>query len=231
MALAPVEKLNDLARIFRESAPPPSKFESFSETWAKIKKYSKMLGMAAAQSGIQSGVTIGAAVPVASVSIGIGSIALFPLGAALAPWFGALAIGLKANAIFALHDLRASARSGGVGSYPCTCGNCVANLTYVIDRKEANVAIMAVGVFTAGLAIIADRLNSVRKSFQSNRPKEKICVSMIVGARNGCICAIGGIMMICGEWKNEANNDSELSSEAIAIIWSKDGHARPKSKW
>jgi hypothetical protein len=101
----------------------------------------------------------------------------------------------------------------------------------VIDRKEANVAIMAVGVFTAGLAIIADRLNSVRKSFQSNRPKEKICVSMIVGARNGCICAIGGIMMICGEWKNEANNDSELSSEAIAIIWSKDGHARPKSKW
>lgn len=229
MALAPVEKLVDLATICE--ANKPTSFESFSPTWAKIKKYGKVIGLAGLQAAAQTGVTMAAAVPtVGIVSVGIGSIALFPLGAALAPWFGALAIGLKATGIFALHDLRTSASTKGPNSYSCTCGKCVANLTYAIDKKEGNVVVVALGVFTGGLAIIANRLNSIRKSFDSNRPKELHCKSFIAGARGGCICAIGSIIMLCGEWKNEQVNDANLASEAVAIIWSSDGWQRLKSK-
>lgn len=231
MALPSPEKLDELARIFRDNAPDASQFEPFSETKAKLMKYSKMLGMAGAQSGLQAGLTAAAGGAAYTVNVGIGSIALFPLGAALGPWLGALAIGVKANGIFALHDLRQSARSGGDGGYACSCSNCVANLTYVIDRKENNAAVMAVGIFTAGLAIIGDRLNSIRKSFQKNRPKERICKSLIEGARGGCRCAIASVMMICGTWKNEEKADAALAVEAIAVVWSSDGHARLKSKW
>ncbi|PWC35885.1 hypothetical protein [Azospirillum sp. TSO35-2] len=231
MPLPPPAKLQELARIFRDNAPPLSKLEPFSETKAKLAKYSKMLLIASAQTGLQTGVTMLSGAPTVAVSVGIGSIALFPLGAALGPWLGALAIGLKANGIFALHDLRSSAGGKGDNAYTCTCGHCVTNLTYVIDRKEANTAIMALGIFTGGLTIIVDRLNSIRKSFQKNRPKEKICVSMIDGARGGCLCAIASVMMLCGEWKQDEKADAALAAEAIAVIWSSDGHARLKSKW
>ena len=190
-----------------------------------------MAAMAAVQSGIQSGLTVASGASTVAVSVGVGSIALFPLGAALGPWLAAAAIARQASGIFALHDLKQSASASGDIAYTCTCGNCVKNLTYVIDRKEANAAIMAVGVFTGGLAIIADRLNSIRKSFQKNRPKEQICRSIIEGARGECICAIATIMMICGGWSNDAKKDGELTVETVAIIWSSDGHVRLKSKW
>jgi hypothetical protein len=187
--------------------------------------------MAGVQSAIQTGVTMLSGAPTVAVSVGIGSIALFPLGAALGPWFGALAIGMRANGIFALHDLRSSASGRGDLAYSCSCGNCVKNLTYVIDRKETNAAILAIGIFTAGLAIVADRVYSMAKSFQKNRPKEQICKSLVDGARGGCICAIASIMMICGEWKQNEKADTALAAEAIAIIWSSDGPLRLKSKW
>ncbi|CAO3428915.1 hypothetical protein [Azospirillum doebereinerae] len=229
MALPPPAKLQELAEIFQRNAP--TSFEPFSETKAKIVKYSKMLVIAGAQSGLQTAVTMGVGAPTVAIGVGIGSIALFPLGAALGPWLGALAIGAKANGIFALHDLRSSAARKGDNNYTCSCGKCVENLTYVINRKENNVAIMATGIFTAGLTIIADRLNSVRKSFQKNRPKEKVCSSLVAGSRGGCVCAIASVMMICGEWKQEDKPDQALVAEAVAVIWSSDGHARLKSKW
>jgi hypothetical protein len=231
MALPSPDKLRELARIFAENAPKATDFEPFSETKAKIIKYSKTAAITGVQTGLQTGLTMATGVVTTTVNIGIGSIALFPLGAALGPWLGALAIGVKANGIFALHDLRDCARRSSGDNYRCTCGNCAANLTYVIDRKETNTAIMAVGIFTGGLAIIGDRLNSIRKSFQKNRPKEKICKGLIEGARGGCHCAIASVMMICGEWKNEEKADAALAAEAIAVIWSSDGHNRLKSKW
>ena len=231
MPLPPPAKLRELVAIFQKDGPPTNKLEPFSETKAKLIKYSKQAGLAGAQTLIQTGVTVGSGVSTVAVSVGIGSIALFPLGSALGPWFGALAIGLQANGIFALHDLRSSASGQGDIAYSCSCGNCVKNLTYVIDRKETNAAILAIGIFTAGLAIIADRINSVRKSFQKNRPKEQICKSFVDGARGGCICAIASIMMICGEWKQDEKADAALATEAIAIIWSSDGPLRLKSKW
>lgn len=231
MPLPSPDKLRELARIFADNAPKASDFEPFSETKAKIVKYSKMAAITGVQTGLQSGVTALSGVVSTTVNVGIGSIALFPLGAALGPWLGALAIGMKANGIFALHDLRSCAQKSSGDNYRCTCGNCAANLTYVIDRKETNTAIMAVGIFTGGLAIIGDRINSIRKSFQKNRPKEKICKSLILGARGGCHCAIASVMMICGDWKNDEKADAALATEAIAVIWSSDGDVRLKSKW
>ncbi|MFS2009147.1 hypothetical protein ACCD06_04675 [Azospirillum sp. CT11-132] len=229
MPLPPPDKLRELAMMFATNAPAADSFEPFSETRTKLAKYSKMALIGAAQSGLQTGVTALSGVATATVNVGIGSIALFPLGAALGPWLVALAIGITANGIFALHDLRTAAtRSNG---YPCSCGKCKANLTYVIDRKENNTAIKAVSVFTAGLPFIADRIWSIRKSFRKDSPKENVCISMIEGARGGCLCAIASIMMLCGEWKQNEKADAALVVDAVAIIWSSDGAKKLKSKW
>lgn len=229
MPLPPPDKLRELARIFQTNAPSAKDFEPFSETRAKLAKYSKMALIGGAQAGLQSGLTALSGVATTAVNVGIGSITLFPLGAALGPWLGALAIGITANGIFALHDLRDSAtRSTG---YPCSCGKCKHNLTYVIDRKENNAAIKAVSVFTVGLPLIADRIWSVRKYFRKESPKENICISMIEGARGGCQCAIASVMMLCGEWKQNEKADAALVVDAVAIIWSSDGAKKLKSKW
>ncbi|MBM3548868.1 MAG: hypothetical protein FJX54_18145 [Alphaproteobacteria bacterium] len=217
--------------MFKEKGPPSSKFESFSVTKAKLAKYAKQAATTALQQGLQTGLTVASGAATTTVSIGVGTIAIFPLGAALGPWLAALVISSKASGIFALHDLRDSAKGTGDTHYSCTCGKCVENLTYVIDKKEYQVGVLAVGVFTAGLAIIADRLNSVRKSFQKNRPKEKICQGFVAGSRGGCICAIASIMMIAGGWKDNKEKDDELVVEMTAITWSSDGHERLKSKW
>jgi hypothetical protein len=60
------------------------------------------------------------------------------------------AIAYRPDGIFALHDLRESAADTGDLAYHCSCSNCVNDPTYVINRKEANVAIMTVGVATLG---------------------------------------------------------------------------------
>lgn len=231
MPLPPPDKLRTLAGIVTSNLPSTLNFEPFDATKAKIEKYAKAAAVAAVQSGLQTGLTMASGATVFTVGVGIGSVALFPLGAALGPWLAALAIGSKADGIFALHDLKVSAARKGEVNYTCSCGNCVKNLTYVIDRKENNVAIIAVGVFTAGIAIIADRLNSIRKSFQKNRPKEQICRSFIEGARGGCICAIASIMTICGKWGEDWVENRKLGTEAVAIICSSNGHERLKSKW
>jgi hypothetical protein len=221
MKLPTAKSLEDLAKLFKTYAPKDKDFEPFSETKAKLAKYAKQGAVTIVQTGLQTGLTAASGASTMTVSVGMASIALFPLGAALGPWLAAAAIASKAESIFALHDLRTSARTNGV--IKCTCGNCVANLTYVIDRKENNTAILAVGVFTAGIAIIADRLNSVRKSFQKNRPKDKICTSIVMGARGGCICAIAAVIMI--------REEKDAFVDAVAVIWASDGALRLKSKW
>jgi len=231
MSLPPAKELRDLAKLFDYAPVKNADFEPFNSAKEKLLKYSKTLAITAAQSAIQHGVTVVSGAAVTMVGVGVGSIALFPLGAALGPWFVAAAVASKASGIFKLYDLKDSAAGNGDFAYSCTCGNCEKNLTYVIDRKETNFAIMAVGAATGGLAIIVDRLNSVRKSFQKNRPKEQICRSIVLGARGKCICAIATIMMLCGGWNNDEKKDRELTVETVAIIFSSDGHDRLKSKW
>jgi len=231
MALPPPEKLHELARLFQNVRPQPSQFGRFEEGMAQLNKCLHTLGVDAAKFIAGSAVTKLGGGAALTVGTGLASMAIFPLGAALAPWIGALTIGSKANGIFALHDLRTSARASGPTAYRCSCGHCEKNITYVIDRKETNIAIAAVGIFTLGIPVIVDRINSIRKSFQSNRPKEQICVSLIEGARGGCICAMATIMMLCGTWKHEEKPDHGLVVQAVAVMWSTDGHARLKGRW
>ncbi len=221
MKLPSAESFIALAGLFRTYKPDQKDFEPFSQTKAKLLKYAKQGAMAVLQTGVKSGVTAAVAAPTLSVSVGMASITLFPLGAALGPWLAAVAIASKAESIFGLHDMRTNAK--GNGPFRCTCGQCVKNLTYVIDRKENNTAVLAVGVFTAGLAIIADRLNSVRKSFQKGRQKDVICTSLVEGARGGCICAIASVVLI--------REEKEPFVDAVAVIWASDGPLRLKSKW
>ena len=88
-------------------------------------------------SGVSSGVVVGA---------GFASMTLFLLGAALAPWLGALAIAQASTQIFALYNLKEAATKTGAGGYPCSCGKCVESIGYIINKKENNVAIAAVSI-------------------------------------------------------------------------------------
>lgn len=230
MALPPPEELQKLNQICNQQFW--SRRGSYGDVDAVkdwLKKYLAVAVSAGIQSGLQKAVTAGSGVATFTVGTGALSVALFPLGAALGPWLAAAAIGYKANGIFALHDLKdAATRQDG---YSCSCGQCVKGLQYVINKKENNVALLAVSVFTAGLPLIFDRINSVRKSFQSNRPKEMISRQFGTSAKGGCICAIAAIMLMCGEWKHEEKPDKELIIEAIAIMVSENGWRKLKSKW
>ena len=230
MSLPPPEELTKLHQICNKSFW--SKRGNYGDADAVkdwLKKYLKVALAAGVQTGLQKGITVAAGTATFTVGTGALAMALFPLGAALAPWIGALGVVTAANGIFRLYNLKeAATRQDG---YYCSCGKCATGLQYVIDKKENNVAILAVSVFTAGLPLIADKINSIRKSFQSNRPKEQHCRQFVASAKGGCLCAIAAIMMLCGEWKNHEAPDRELTIEAIAIMVSENGWRKLKTKW
>lgn len=102
----------------------PTKFTSFSSTLTTLKSIAMAGSRAAAESGLQAAVTMGSGVS-SGVAVGAGfaSMTLFPLGAALAPWLGALAIAQASTGIFALYNLKEAATRSGPGGYPCSCGD------------------------------------------------------------------------------------------------------------
>lgn len=230
MALPPPEKLQELKKDL-DKLPKKKSFGSFDYVTDELWKYAKQAGIAVLQTGLQHAVTAASGAATVTVSVGAASVTVFPIGAALGPWLAAAAIASKANGIFMLYNLKEDASKQGAANYSCSCGQCAKGLTYVIDKKETKVAILAVSVFTAGLPMIVDRINSVRKSFQSNRPKEQISKQFVTSARGGCICAIAAVMMLCGEWKQEEKPDTKLMIEALAIILADDGWRKLKSKW
>lgn len=230
MALPPPEKLQELNQICnKEVWSKRGKYGTADAVKDWLKKYLTMAGTAAAQSALQHGVTAASGVATVTVGVGIASVALFPLGAALGPWLAALAVGAKADGIFRLYDLKEQATKNG--GYTCSCGKCVAGLQYVIDKKETFVAVVAVSPFLAALPIIANRVHSVIKSFEPNRPKERISRQFVDSAKGSCICAIASIMMLCGDWKQDEAPNKELMIEAISIMVADDGWRKLKSKW
>lgn len=234
--LIPPERLQGLVKDVFSKAP--TKFAPFSSTKTTLKSIAMSGSRAAVESGLQSAITLGSGVS-SGVVVGAGfaSMTLFPLGVALAPWLGALATYQASTQIFALYNLKEAATRSGAGGYPCSCGKCVESIGYVINKKENNVAIAAVSIFTVGLALVADRINSVRKSFQKNRPKEQMCRNLITGARAGCVCAIGAIILLCGDWPEKIEKQQELILETTSIIWADIDHkddggiVRLKTKW
>lgn len=228
--LIPPERLQDLVKnVFNKA---PTTFTSFNATLTSLKGIALAGGRAAAEAALQTGVTMASGVASGvTVGAGLASMTLFPLGAALAPWLGALAIAQASTQIFALYNLKEAATRTGAGGYPCTCGKCVETIGYIINKKENNTAIAAVSIFTVGLPFIADRINSVRKSFQKNRPKEQMCKNLVAGGRAGCICAIGAIILLCGDWPGKVDKQQAIILETTAVIWSSDGDVRLKTKW
>lgn len=188
------------------------------------------VGNFAAETAAQQAVTHASGAASYVVSVGGASTALFPVGAALGPWIAAARIAWQADGIFAFHDLKDFASGKRGAYYKCSCGKCATGLQYVIDKKEANVAIAALSVFTVGLALMADRINSMRKSFQSNRPKEMHSRQFVASARAGCDVALVAIMLMCGDWPKDKPADPKLYVEAVTCVIADNGWELVKSK-
>jgi hypothetical protein len=231
MPLPTPKQLDDLLKTLIAEIAKNKTYGEFNKVKSELKKLLKMGAIVGAQTALQSGVTFGAAQAGVASGLALGVVTLAPLGAALGPWLSALAIVRQADGIFALHDLRDFASGKRQGVYKCTCGKCATGLQYVIDKKENNVAILALAPFTAGLSAIVDRINSVRKSFQKNRPKEQHSRQFVASAKGGCVSAMVAIMLICGKWPADKPADPELVLDAIAILLADDGWAHLKSKW
>ncbi|MDB5376920.1 MAG: hypothetical protein JWR00_1366 [Rubritepida sp.] len=231
MPLPTPKQLDDLLKTLIAEIAKNKTYGEFNKVKSELKKLLKMGAIVGAQTALQSGVTFGAAQAGVASGLALGVVTLAPLGAALGPWLSALAIVRQADGIFALHDLRDFASGKRQGVYKCTCGKCATGLQYVIDKKENNVAILALAPFTAGLSAIVDRINSVRKSFQKNRPKEQHSRQFVASAKGGCVSAMVAIMLICGKWPADKPADPDLVLDAIAILLADDGWAHLKSKW
>lgn len=188
-------------------------------------------GMLAVETGVKSAVTDLSGAASYAVGVGGASLTLFPVGAALGPWIGAAKIAYAADGIFAFHDLKDFAAGAKGSYYSCSCGKCVAGLQYVINKKENNVAIAAVSIFTAGLPLIVDKINSVRKHFQADRPKEQHSRQFVQSARGGCVNAMAAIMLMCGKWPKDGAADPKLYVEAVTCIIADNGWELVKSKW
>jgi hypothetical protein len=209
---------------------------SFDEVRDLLTKFLKMVATGGVQSAITGGISAGAGASQVTLHVGtvagIGlSYAVMPIGQAIAPWIGVAVIASRVEGIWGFHDLKTHAKSKGAAYYSCSCGKCAEGLQYVIDKKENNQAIMAVGIFTAGLAILGDRLISVGKHFMSDRPKERHTRQFIESARGGCVNAMATILFMCGKWPKDKPPEKALLIEAIACVLADDGWKRLKSKW
>ena len=231
MGLPSTEQIEDLSRRIaaqKKLHAPSGQFRN-----VHYKNLAKMLMQLAADKVPGMAVTRGAAA--AGVASGLtvtAGITIAPLGAALAPWIAAARIAKKANKIFALHDLRADALSqGGPGRYRCRCGECAANLTYIIDKSDRNDVVKALGVFTFGVVTIGKSAHSIGKSLHSRitgstRPKERVSKAIVSAAGNGCSVALATVFVLSG-----GNANAESLCQAIAIVVAEDGWKKFKTLW
>lgn len=212
-------------------------------TWGKFTSVLKSLAMKLGPTAMQTGATQGAsALGVSSglqvVGIGAVGITLAPIGAALAPWIGAALVASQAGKIFDLYDLKDDALKGGNSPvlYSCRCGKCAKNIQYIIDKKERNVALVAVGVGTLGVSAIFKGFHSLGKKIYSSakgetRPKEQVSRALVDSARGGCTAAMGVVFLLSGSWSLTGPRDAETMTTAVAIMTSSDGWEKLKSSW
>ncbi len=231
MPLPTPQQLDDLLKALIAEIAKGTTFGPFSKVKSELKKLLKMGAIVGVQSGLQTGVTTLVAHAGVASGLAVGMFALAPIGAALGPWLTAVAIVRQTDGIFALHDLRDFASGKRKGAYKCTCGKCAAGLQYVIDKKENNVVVLALTPFTAGLSAIVDRVNSVRKHFQKNRPKEQHTRQFVASAKGGCVSAMVAIMLLCGKWPADKPADPEVVLDAVAVLLADDGWEHLKAKW
>lgn len=214
--------------------------------WAKfsgvMKSILSKLGPDAAQSAVTEGVAaLGTSsgfqvgVQVAGVSAGT---VFAPIGVVLAPWIAAASIASQTGKIFGLRDLRNDALLRGRQrvNYTCHCGKCAQTIGYILDKKERNVALVAVGVATVGVSSILKRIHSIGKKVKSaikgeQRPKELTCRALIDSARGGCTTAMAAIFLLSGSWSMFGKRDAQTMAKAVAIMTSEDGWETLRSAW
>ena len=234
MSLPPPQTLDAIAEVIgglgnKLNAP---EFNLFDKLYLSMTKVLKGLVATGVDKGLQIGTTALVA-PGSGVTLGVGmaSVTMFTVGAALAPWIGAATIAYQADGIFALIDLKNQSNPGGRGRYACSCRKCAEGLQYIIDKKETKVAIVAVSIFTAGVPALIAGMNSFRKKFQKGRPKEMYSKQFCESARGGCKTAIATIMMLSGTWPSDKPPSLELMSETVCIIMANNGWERLKAHW
>jgi len=157
---------------------------------------------------------------------------LFPVGAVLGPWIAAATIIVKSNGLYSLYDIKEAINQGAPNSYTCVCGKCKENIQYIINKHERKMAVSSVSIFTAGLPAIAQGINSIIKSFQSGRPKERISKELVAAARSerACTAAMATIFNLSGANFFTKRNDEKTLARAVAIIVSNDWKEL-KSRW
>jgi hypothetical protein len=239
MSLPTPEQLQELSQLIVEHGKlTKGKWYTFKGMLQSLERARGTIAASAVGSGAQSAVIAAAGAGgihsglAAASAMGVTLVTFAPLSAVVAPWIAAADIARQAGDIFELHDLVAMA-SGKAQShkYFCKCGKCAANIKYVVDKKERNVARVAVGVFTFGLSAIATSAYSVYKSFQSGRPKEMTSRGLVDAARNGCTAAIAAIFLMAGNWQFLRGGNAGIMRRAIAIITSEDGWEVLKAEW
>lgn len=233
MGLPSPQQLDELSKLVVAEG------KSCHGKWPKFTTALSSLLRNAVPSALQSGVTAGAkAIGIQSGLALATGVTIAPIGAAIGPWIAAATIATQAGKIFDLYDLKDDAARGGghATDYKCVCGNCARNIAYIIDKKERNVGIVAVSVFTLGVAAIGKGIHSFGKYAYSKltgdmRPKEKTCRDLVTSARGSCTAAMGTIFLLSGSWSLTGSRDSETMATAVAIITSDDGWEKLKTLW
>jgi hypothetical protein len=240
MGLPSPDQLRELSGlILKQGQFCNGKWQMFKSVMASLMAKLAPVGVqsgithAVAASGVASGLQVG--FTMGSVAVGT---AVAPVGAILAPWIAAATIATQAGKIFSLHDLKSDASRGGSKdvNYTCVCGSCAKNIGYIIDKKERNVALVAVGVGTLGVSAIFKGIHSVGKKLYSKaagemRPKEKTCRAIVDSARRGCTTAIGTVFLLSGSWSFTGGRDTETMATAVATITSVDGWEKLHGAW
>jgi hypothetical protein len=243
MGLPSPEQLNELTGLVAREG------QRCHGTWDKFKNVLESilakLGPMAAQKGATmaaSAAGVGSSgLPVTIATVGgvaIGT-TLAPIGAAIAPWIAAATVANQAGKIFSLHDLKTDATKGASANvdYVCHCRQCAKNIGYIIDKKERNVGLVAVGVGTLGVSAVLKAAHSVGKKLYSKyiekemRPKERTCRDLIRSAREGCTVAMATIFLLSDNWTFMGDRQAKAMATAVAIITSDDGWEKLHSLW
>lgn len=241
MGLPTPEQLNELSgKVLEHGKLCRGKWEKFTNVLttllAKAAPSAAQAGVTKGASalGVSSGLQVGATV--GGVAVGT---TIAPVGVALAPWIAAATIASQAGKIFSLYDIKDDVLKGGSPkvTYVCHCGQCAKNIGYIIDKKERNVGLVAVGVFTLGASAVIKGVHSLGKKVKSAvksemRPKEKTCRDLIDSARDkGCTAAMATIFLLSGSWSFMGNREAKTMATAVAIVTSEDGWDKFKSLW
>lgn len=240
MGLPTPAELNDLSKLLVDQQRLcMGKWDKFSNV---SKSIMSKLGPAAMQSGVTQGVGALGVSSGAHIGFQIGAVsvgtAFAPIGVALTPWIGTASIASQAGKILSLHDLKADALKSGRSpvNYTCNCGKCSKTIGYILDKKERNVALVAIGVATVGVSAIFKGVHSIGKSASSaikgeQRPKELACRALIDSSRGGCTVAMATIFLLSGSWSLMGNREARTMATAVAIMTSKDGWEKLRTLW